>query len=186
MGCVKQFIQWDGWMVVSSLSQVILVIISVIAICVTLSQIGNRRKFNIDIEVSIKESDNQNICFNIIIYNFGRAPLFIRDCWIDFTRSKRKSIFTIEIDIKRDYILPGQGKLFESQSVTRETWESSAFASYRESYLFIKNGRGKIRRKKIDPLTVIDSLHYKDIDDLVSKVKYYEQKKNEINRLIAK
>lgn len=182
---VDQFLKWEGWTAVNSLSQMFIALLALVAICITLNQVGNRKQYKIDLEVDIKEPNDQQIMLELFVFNFGIAPLYIRNCWVWDCKSKNnkkkeRDLFVIEINIKRDFIAPGQGKLFESQYINKYMWEQMAFTSFNNLYLFIQNSRGKIKRKKIDPHVILRSLHYKDSHDFFSKSNYY---RNHINKI---
>lgn len=159
-------LRWQGWTVINSISQII------IAIFVTLSQIGNRRKIKLDIEIEKVELDKKNIFFNLYLYNFGIAPIFIRNCWIGFKRKKSrddKSVF--ELKVKRDFIKPGEGKLFKSKPINRAKWECRLYPSSKV-FIFIQNTRGKIKRVKLKKSIFNQWSQFKNFSELILNIDY--------------
>lgn len=153
---VEDFFKWEGWTAISSICQVLIALFAFVAICITLCQIGNRKKMRIDIKLStqranIPERTNEKVAeMTVEIFNYGLSPIFIKGCWISFYKKKVTRVdnaFVFEID--KEFIRPGECKTFKGTFTSEDRWRIGKEAADDDYiYVFIESGIGKIKRIK--------------------------------------
>lgn len=159
---INKIINWGGWNAISSISQVFLAIFAFIAICLTISQIGNRKTIKIDFSLR-KEFYNGNKIYNdskkilaIEFFNYGMHPIFIKECWIGINKSKnlnRPNI--VKVLSGKKFINPGESMSIDKKIIEDcidKLFQKRSF--YREKnskiYFFVENGAGKVKRYPLD------------------------------------
>lgn len=159
---MEVIINWKGWTAINSICQIFLVLFAFLAICLTISQIGNRKKIKICFSEKkeyyngkTKINDSTKI-LSLDFFNYGVHPIFIKQCWIGISKSKnlnRPKI--VEVLSEKKFINPGESMSIDYKKIEdciNELFQKRSF--YRETnpkvYFFVENGAGKVKRYPLD------------------------------------
>lgn len=107
MNVINSILQWDGWIALNSISQILLSISAFITIYLSLRQIGNGYRAKICTELIIDYNRNgEKIKCGVEITNIGMSYLYIRHVYLIFVINNKKERFTIHLS--KNLLRPGE------------------------------------------------------------------------------
>jgi len=149
----NDFCLWVGWTAVSSICQILIALLAFVAIIITISQIGNYKKISIGAELSLKivnssQCKGEKVIATVLeIYNLGRAPIFIKSCWLGFKKNTmRDTSDALILPIEKGFLQPGEYKVYANgipHNIIDALSSKAKFES--EMYVFLENGMGKTK-----------------------------------------
>lgn len=147
------FFQWEGWTAISSICQVLIALFAFLAILITITQIGNRKKVSLGVDFKLglvksgKDEHTQVIATVFEIWNYGLSPIFVKSCWLGFEKKlKRNSPNALVAPIEKSFIQPGEYKIYATglePSILNELEQRVKYSG--KLYIFLENGVGSIK-----------------------------------------
>lgn len=151
---MSTFLHWEGWTAVNGICQILISLFAFIAICITVCQIGNRRRVSIDIKSSLKivRRNETETTVGIVfeIFNYGLSPIFMKTCWLGFRKNTiAYSDSALMCPMQKEFIHPGECKEFGAAIQSDVIRVIEQKVRYHDTlYVFVESGIGKVKRFK--------------------------------------
>ena len=106
MNTINVILQWDGWIALNAIGQILLSISAFLTIYISLKQIGNGYRAKVYSELIIEYKNGKKVNCGVEITNIGMSHLFIKHVYLVFLINNRKERFTIHLN--KNLLSPGE------------------------------------------------------------------------------
>ena len=92
MNTINVILQWDGWIALNAIGQILLSISAFLTIYISLKQIGNGYRAKVYSELIIEYKNGKKVNCGVEITNIGMSHLFIKHVYLVFLINNRKDL----------------------------------------------------------------------------------------------